>query len=119
MTRLDSEAAAAVVRPSRTPTAAEVLAYLEELPRLYDAAEPATQKHILQALFERVEVLGRDQIWLMPGQPRKTWASGRCSLASSAPKCVRLVGARGFEPAGTTAQVVLPEWIAKALSGAA
>jgi hypothetical protein len=34
MARLDAEADAAVVRPSRTPTGAEARAYLEELPNL-------------------------------------------------------------------------------------
>jgi hypothetical protein len=33
---------------------------------LYDGAEPATQKRILQALFERVEVLGPNKLWLVP-----------------------------------------------------
>ena len=35
MARLDAEAAAAVVRPSRIPTAAEARAYLESLPELW------------------------------------------------------------------------------------
>ena len=40
--------------------------YLADLPGLYDAAERATRKRILQALFERVEVLGPNQLWLVP-----------------------------------------------------
>ena len=48
------------------PLAQEVEEYLADLPGLYDAAEPATQKRMLQALFERIEVLGSNRVWLEP-----------------------------------------------------
>lgn len=48
------------------PLAQEVEEYLADLPGLYDAAEPATQKRMLQALFERIEVLGSNRVWLVP-----------------------------------------------------
>jgi hypothetical protein len=58
MARLDAEAAAAVVRPSRTPTAAEARAYLEELPKLWAKTSGAGRKSIAEAVFERIDVLG-------------------------------------------------------------
>jgi len=58
MARLDAEAAAAMVRPSRTPTAAESLAYLEELPRLWEETSDAGRRAIAEATFERIDVLG-------------------------------------------------------------
>ncbi len=58
MARLDAEAAAAVVRPSRTPTAAEARAYLEELPNLWARTSDAGRHAIAEATFERIDVLG-------------------------------------------------------------
>lgn len=58
MARLDAEAAAAVVRPSRLPTAAEARAYLESLPDLWAKTSDAGRKAIAEAVFERIDVLG-------------------------------------------------------------
>ena len=58
MARLDAEAAAAVVRPSRIPTAAEARAYLEELPSLWAKTSDAGRHAIAEAVFERIDVLG-------------------------------------------------------------
>jgi hypothetical protein len=58
MARLDAEAAAAVIRPSRLPTAAEARAYLESLPKLWAKTSDAGRKAIAEAVFERIEVLG-------------------------------------------------------------
>ena len=58
MARLDAEAAAAVVRPSRTPTAAEARSYLEELPKLWAKTSDAGRHAIAEAVFERIDVLG-------------------------------------------------------------
>ena len=58
MARLDAEAAAAVVRPSRMPTAAEARAYLEELPILWAKTSDAGRHAIAEAVFERIDVLG-------------------------------------------------------------
>jgi hypothetical protein len=58
MARLDAEAAAAVVRPSRIPTAVEARAYLEELPMLSAKASDAGRHAIAEAVFERIDVLG-------------------------------------------------------------
>lgn len=53
MARLDAEAASAVVRPSRTPTAAEARADLEELPNLWGRTSDAGRHAIDEAVFER------------------------------------------------------------------
>ncbi|HYL40193.1 MAG TPA: recombinase family protein [Candidatus Binatus sp.] len=58
MARLDAEAAAAVVRPSRVPTAAEARAYLESLPDLWAKTSDAGRHAIAEAVFERIDVLG-------------------------------------------------------------
>ena len=58
MARLDAEAAAAVVRPSRVPTAAEARAYLESLPELWAKTSDAARHAIAEAVFERIDVLG-------------------------------------------------------------
>ena len=52
------EAAAAVVRPSRIPTAAEASAYLESLPHLWAKTSDAGRHAIAEAVFERIDVLG-------------------------------------------------------------
>jgi len=56
--RLDAEAEAAVVRPSRVPTAAEARAYLESLPDLWAKTSDAGRHAIAEAVFERIDVLG-------------------------------------------------------------
>ena len=58
MARLDAEAAAAVVRPSRIPTAAEARAYLEELTVLWAKTSDAGRHAIAEAVFERIDVMG-------------------------------------------------------------
>ncbi|HUT76273.1 MAG TPA: recombinase family protein [Polyangia bacterium] len=58
MARLDAEAQAAVVRPSRVPTAAEARAYLESLPDLWGKTSDAGRHAIAEAVFERIDVLG-------------------------------------------------------------
>jgi hypothetical protein len=58
MVRLDAEAAAAVVRPSRIPTAPEARAYLESLPELWAKTSDAGRHAIAEAVFERIDVLG-------------------------------------------------------------
>lgn len=58
MVRLDAEAQAAVVRPSRVPTAEEARAYLESLPELWAATSDAGRRAIAEAVFERIDVLG-------------------------------------------------------------
>ncbi len=59
MARLDAEAEAAVARPSRVPTAAEARAWLESLPALWAKTSDAGRHAIAEAVFERIDVLGR------------------------------------------------------------
>ena len=66
MDRLNGEEVTARVATRAAVSAREVEEYLADLPGLYDAAEPATQKRMLQALFERIEVLGSNRVWLVP-----------------------------------------------------
>ena len=58
MARLDAEAQAAAVRPSRVPTAAEAREYLESLPELWAKTSDAGRHAIAEAVFERIDVLG-------------------------------------------------------------
>jgi len=58
MARLDAEAQAAVVRPSRIPTAAEAREYLESLPDLWARTSETGRHAIAEAVFERIDVLG-------------------------------------------------------------
>jgi DNA invertase Pin-like site-specific DNA recombinase len=58
MARLDAEAQAAVVRPSRIPTVAEARTYLESLPDLWAKTSDAGRHAIAEAVFERIDVLG-------------------------------------------------------------
>ncbi|HEY6571367.1 MAG TPA: hypothetical protein VIZ22_13815 [Candidatus Limnocylindrales bacterium] len=58
MARLDSEAEATVVRPSRIPTAAEARTYLESLPELWAKTSDAGRHTIAEAVFEQIDVLG-------------------------------------------------------------
>jgi hypothetical protein len=59
MARLDAEAEAAVVRPSRVPMAAEPRAYLESPPEPWAKTSDAVRHAITEAVFERIDVLGR------------------------------------------------------------
>ena len=63
MARLDAEAEAAVVRPSRVPTAAEARAYLESLPELWAKTSDAGRHAIAEAVFERIDVLQEPRAW--------------------------------------------------------
>lgn len=66
MARLDAEARAAVVRPSRIPTAAEPRTYLESLPGLWANTSDAGRHAIAEAVFERIEVLGLRRMRIEP-----------------------------------------------------
>ena len=67
MTMLDGqEAAAKEVRPVEMP-ANEVADRLRDLPGVWDAA-PASRKAIAESLFERIDVLGLQQMRIAPTQ---------------------------------------------------
>jgi hypothetical protein len=66
MERLDREAAEAQATELLGLTSREIAASLADLQGLFADAEPATQHRIVQALFEQVEVLGPNEVWLYP-----------------------------------------------------
>jgi DNA invertase Pin-like site-specific DNA recombinase len=75
--RLDREEAAAATVEAPSVTAREIAESLADLQTLFVDAEPATRHRIVQALFERVEVLGPSEIWLHPSIEAETrgWAT--------------------------------------------
>jgi hypothetical protein len=66
MERLDQEDAATQDTAPKSITSAEVAEYLGSVRDLFLDAEPATQQRILKALFEDVEVLGPNEVWIHP-----------------------------------------------------
>lgn len=66
MERLDREESAAQTVDTPRPTFHEVADALADLQSLLADAEPATQHRIVQALFEQVEGLGPNEVWLHP-----------------------------------------------------
>lgn len=55
----------------------EIADFLADLQSLFAGAEPATQHRVVQALFEQVEVLGPNHIWLYPSAEAEArgWAA--------------------------------------------
>ena len=66
MERLDRDEAEAQPAVAPCMTAREIAESLADLQTLYTDAEPATKHRIVQALFEQVEVLGPNEVWLHP-----------------------------------------------------
>ncbi len=66
MERLDREGVEATAMDVMPITSREIAGSLASIQSLYDEAEPATKHRILQALFEQVEVLGPNEVWLYP-----------------------------------------------------
>ena len=66
MERLDGEASEAQVMDTPRVTSSEIAESLADLQTLFADAEPATKHRIVQALFEQVEVLGPNEVWLYP-----------------------------------------------------
>lgn len=102
MARLDAEAAAAVVRPSMIPTAAEARAYLESLPDLWAKTSDAGRHAIAEAVFERIDVLGANDFTftLTAAAKARGWD------AAFGPGVLHLQreGGRGKTPSPSTAQ---------------
>ena len=95
MAALDEQEAEARDRqPAPELSAAEVVAYLRDLPRLWDEA-PDSRRALTESLFERVEVLGLRRMHLEP-----TPAAIAAGLVEAffAAHLLVMVGARGFEP---------------------
>jgi len=66
--RLDAEEAEVHASAAPGPTRSEIAAHLSGLQHLFERAEPETQQRIAQALFEKVEVLGPNRVWLHPSE---------------------------------------------------
>ena len=66
MIRLDREEVEARGRTPSTPTAAEALAYLEDLPGLWARAEDSGRRAMAASLFERIDVLGTQEATVTP-----------------------------------------------------
>ena len=94
MRRLDAEEQAARQADARAPlTAAEVVAYLRDLPRLWADGQPEQRRTLAEALFARVRALGTRRIEIEP-----TEAAVEHGLAEAfGTDEVVMVGARGFE----------------------
>jgi hypothetical protein len=93
MERLDREEVEAQA-VSATPVAAQDVAEsLSDLQSLFADAEPLTQHRILQALFEQVEVLGPNEVWLYPSVEAEArgWAAAMSGTTSADGTIVRFV----------------------------
>jgi hypothetical protein len=64
--RLEREEQEVLASSARSVSPKEVVAELGNLQALFANAEPATRHRIVQALFEQVEVLGPNEVWLYP-----------------------------------------------------
>ncbi|MHB8958485.1 MAG: recombinase family protein [Candidatus Limnocylindrales bacterium] len=60
MARLDAEEKAALVRPRRSPTPAEAIGYLKDLPRLWRETDDEGRRAMAASLFDRINVLGTE-----------------------------------------------------------
>ena len=83
MARLDAEAAAAAVRPSRIPMAAEARAYLESLPELWAKTSDAGRHAIAEAVFERIDVLGATDFTFTAHARARGWDAGSAPASSA------------------------------------
>jgi hypothetical protein len=92
MSHLDAEETAARERAVDGPSAAEAVAYLHDLPKLWDEADGSGRKLLAEALFERVEVLGTRKVHIRPSASamRYGWADAWRGV-----RLVVMVGARG------------------------
>jgi hypothetical protein len=64
--RLDREETEAQATHRPSVTSREIAESLADLQSLFADAEPATKHRIVQALFEQVQVLGPNEVWLYP-----------------------------------------------------
>ena len=95
MRRLDAEAQDGQAAPEPGPTASQAIAYLRDLPRLWDSAEGSGRRLLAEALFDRIEVLGARKVRIHPSASARAqgWAE-----AWNGARLVVMVGARGLAP---------------------
>jgi DNA invertase Pin-like site-specific DNA recombinase len=91
MDRLDREEAEAQAANLPPATAQSVAESLADIQTLFAGAEPLTRHRIAQALFERVEVLGPNEIWLYPSVEAEArgWAAAMHGTTSADGALVR------------------------------
>lgn len=89
-------------------------------------ADPAIPDELRQEavheLFQQIDVQGPDVVALHPQPNENAWLLGYAAMREGSltvQPVMGMVGARGFDPAVPTPRIVLPEWIANALRGAA
>jgi hypothetical protein len=89
MSRLDAEEEEARGREPATPTAAEALSYLADLPGAWARGDDAGRRAVAAALFGRIDVLGTREAWVTPTAKAEAYGltaawSGplRCSIGS-------------------------------------
>jgi DNA invertase Pin-like site-specific DNA recombinase len=116
MRTLDQQESQAKAMHADGPTAEEAIESLRELPQLWNDAEPSGRKLQAEALFERIDILGTRKVKLHPSASAKAQGWDR---AWNGARLVVMVGARGFEPPVPTCRIVVPSWIAEALSRSA
>ena len=63
---LDAEEKEARNRQDEVPTAEQSLAWLQDLPALWQAAEPSGRRLLVEAVFERIDVLGISSVEITP-----------------------------------------------------
>ena len=95
MRRLDHEESEAQEAHADVPTAAEAMAYLQDLPHLWEEAEGSGRRLLAEALFERIDVLGARKVHVHPSASARAqgWAE-----AWNGARLVVMVGARGVAP---------------------
>jgi hypothetical protein len=93
MDRLDREEAEAHAANMPPATAQSVADSLADLQNLFADAEPLTRHRIVQALFEKMEVLGPDEVWLYPSVEAEArgWAAAMEGTTSAGGTMVRFV----------------------------
>ena len=77
MARLDGEEAEAR-RPAKTMDRRTTLAYLADLPRLWEETSPERHRPLAEAMFERIEVLGPRKRSSTPRLKRRLTAGASC-----------------------------------------
>jgi hypothetical protein len=75
----------------------------------------------VEALFERIDVLGISSVEITPTPEADAcgWADAFGEPVALSGKSVRLVGARGLEPAVPTPEIIVSGWVSWALTSVA
>jgi hypothetical protein len=97
MARLSRDEADARAVRRDLPTAEQAQAYLADLPRLWNSASAEARKLLANALFERVDVLGVEHVWLTPTKEAREhgWLEAWANRELSVPLVSRLGCGRG------------------------